>query len=225
MRWLTSAAVWEALLDAMPYCALLRNLGKLTASGLIAPQGEITALVAARLVDHRRIARAKVSPVTLLKALLSFRQKHNVPAITAGLEAAFHASFSSVSASGSRLGLVLDGQATVPSALMAMLMARTEPSATNLSTTITRDDRFDAVLKAVKPLQPHLDRCPDVEALVVVLGQAGWTPPVLKAGIPLVMVLPDTAQADPAFADDPAVLQIVGFDETVPRAIAAFIQQ
>jgi 60 kDa SS-A/Ro ribonucleoprotein len=222
-RWLTSAAVWEALLDGMPYCALLRNLGKLTASGLIAPQGEITALVAARLVDHRRIARSKANPVTLLKALLGFRSKHDVPAIASALETAFHASFTNIGACGCRLALILDGQAGPPSALMAMLMARTEPSATIVSANITREDRFDAVLNAVKPLQPHLDACPDAQALVVVLSQPGWTPPVLKAGVPLIIVLPDTAQPDPAFAEDPAVLQIIGFDETVPRAIAAFV--
>src|SRR5207237_4567079 len=80
-RWLGTADVWEALLDTMPYCAMLRNLGRLTAAGLIAPQGEATALVAARLVDTRRIARAKANPVTLLSTLLDHRKNHGVPAI------------------------------------------------------------------------------------------------------------------------------------------------
>ena len=79
------------------------------------------------------------------------------------------------------------------------------------------------MLNAVQTLQPHLDTCQEADALVVFLSQAGWRPPVLNAGVPLFVILPDTEQPDPALAEDPAVLQIIGFDETVPRAIAAFV--
>jgi 60 kDa SS-A/Ro ribonucleoprotein len=214
-RWLASADVWEALLDGMPYCAMLRNLGRLTAAGLIAPQGAATALVAARLVDQRRIARAKISPVTVLNTLLDFRQSHDIPAISAGLETALYASLANVPPGGRRFGVACDGAAPVASAILAMLAARGEDSATM---------RLDTVMAAVQSARPHLDSYAGVEALVVVTGESGWTGPVRPEGLPLVIVAPNATGPSPTYADDPSVLQVVGFDATVPRAIAGFLR-
>jgi 60 kDa SS-A/Ro ribonucleoprotein len=207
-RWLAFADIWEALLDNMPYCAMLRNLGKLTSAGLITSQGESTALVAARLVDNRRIARAKANPVTLLDTLVAFRQKHDVPAISSALETAFYASFANLNPLGRRTGIALDSAAAAASTIVAMWMSR--------------EKRLDTVTSSVRSAQPHLDTWPDVDGLVVVLGQNGWIKPPRPSGLPLVVVAPNAAQ--PEFVhDDPDMLQIVGFDATVPRAIQEFV--
>lgn len=220
--WLNSADVWEALLDGMPYCAMLRNLGRLAAAGLVAAQGQATALLAARLVDNRRIARAKVSPVTLLSTLLAFRRNHEVPAISAALETAFYASLGNVPAAGRRIGLILDGSAPIASTVLAMLATRNEGSASLLPACVSREDRLDTVMTAVDSVRPHLDTYPDSEVLVVISGRGGWIAPSRLTNVPAVMVAPHATDAAPTEAANPAMLTIVGFDASVPRAIAEF---
>jgi 60 kDa SS-A/Ro ribonucleoprotein len=222
-RWLGAADVWEALLDTMPYCAMLRNLGRLTAAGLIAPQGEVTALVAARLVDHRRIVRAKANPVTLLSTLLEYRQSHGVPAICAALETAFYASFTNMKPAGGHVALRLDGGALIASTVMAMLVARTEPSATILPDCVAKQDRLDTVMAAVQSAPAHSGGCPDGAALVAVTGDGRWTAEARPAGIPLVMIAPN-AKEPPVANPTPSMLQVVGFDATVPAVVADFIR-
>jgi 60 kDa SS-A/Ro ribonucleoprotein len=223
-RWLGSAEVWEALLETMTYCAMLRNLGKLTAAGLIAPQGEATALVAARLVDHRRIARAKANPVTLLSTLLDYRKNQDVPAISAALETAYYASFANVQPAGRHVGLRLDAAAPMASTVMAMLAVRTEPSATILPDCVAKEDRVDAVMAAVQSAQAHADAYPQVEALVAVTGDGRWPLEARPAGMPLVIIAPNATEPPIANPGDPSVLQVVGFDATVPRVVAEFIK-
>lgn len=223
-RWLGSAEVWEVLLDTMPYCAMLRNLGKLTAAGLIAPQGEATALVAARLVDHRRIARAKANPVTLLSTLLDYRKGLGAPAICAALETAYYASFANVKPAGCHVGLRLDASAPIASTVMAMLAARTEASATILPDCVAKEDRLDAVMAAVQSAQAHPNIYPGVAALVAVTGDGKWTAEGRRTGVPLVIIAPNATEPPIANPSDPAMLQVVGFDATVPAVVAEFLR-
>ena len=44
-QWLNEVAVWDALLQCMPLTALVRNLGKMTAIGLVKPFSEAASLV------------------------------------------------------------------------------------------------------------------------------------------------------------------------------------
>jgi 60 kDa SS-A/Ro ribonucleoprotein len=221
-RWLASAGVWEALLDSMPYCAILRNLDRLTKAGLLAPQGEATALVAARLVDQKRIARAKINPVTLLTTFLRFRERHEVPAIAAALESALYASFANVPPSGRRIGVAMDGAAPVASTILGMIAVRTENGAKILPSCIERDHGVDAAMAAVGRIQRQPDFWPDVEAMVVISGRGGWIAPARLPGVPLVVVAPDATEPEGGYGHDPSVLQILGFDATVPRAIVEF---
>ena len=215
-QWLGTPDVWEALLESMPYCALLRNLGKLTAVGLITPQGETTALVAARLVDHRRIERAKVHPVTLLEKLLDYKQRHQVPAIAAALEAAYYTSFANVPPPPRSIGLKLDPAALIPSTAMAMLAERKEPGSG------ATPARLDAVMEAVR-LTAAAEPPSGAEAMVVVTADREWRPFDRPAGVPLVVIAPHARGPVVTGAADPWLLQVCGFDATVPPVVADFI--
>ena len=59
---LTSAEVWEALLDGMPMTAMIRNLASMTRVGVLAPGSHGTAKVVSQLGDGERIRRARVHP-------------------------------------------------------------------------------------------------------------------------------------------------------------------
>lgn len=111
VRWHRSPRVWEALLGALPYAALLGRLGKLTALGVLRPTGPETALAASRLADVRRLERSGVSPVTLAASLDAYRHGARwqpVPALLDALHAALEASFGMVPASGRRSLVALD---------------------------------------------------------------------------------------------------------------------
>jgi 60 kDa SS-A/Ro ribonucleoprotein len=114
---LTSADVWEALLDEMPMTALVRNLATLTRVGVIAPGSEGTARVVAQLGDAERIGRARVHPIALLIAQRTYtggrglRGRNTwvaVREVVDALDAAFYASFGNVEPTGKRLLLAVD---------------------------------------------------------------------------------------------------------------------
>jgi 60 kDa SS-A/Ro ribonucleoprotein len=58
--WLNEAVVWQALLERMPMTALVRNLAKLTAVGVLAPLGDGLPPILSALGDAERIRRARV---------------------------------------------------------------------------------------------------------------------------------------------------------------------
>ncbi|MFT3767378.1 MAG: TROVE domain-containing protein [Minicystis sp.] len=121
-EWKNSAAVWEALLESMPQTAMIRNLGKMTAVGLLAPGSAATRKVAAQLVDAERIAGARIHPIALLSALRVYQQGHGerarqranalawTPAreIVDALDEAFYLAFKSVEPTGKNHLLALD---------------------------------------------------------------------------------------------------------------------
>ncbi len=154
--WKNHAEVWEALLENMPQTALIRNLGKMTAVGLLAPGSAAAKKAASALRDPERLARAKVHPIALLSALRVYAQGHGelaarranalgwtpVREIVDALDEAFYLSFDAIEPAGKVHLLALDvsGSMTcgaiagvpgltprVASAAMAMATARAEP--------------------------------------------------------------------------------------------------
>jgi 60 kDa SS-A/Ro ribonucleoprotein len=116
--------IWAALLDDMPITATIRNLGKMTAVGLLTPGSDATATVAERIVDAERLRRGRVHPLALLVAQKVYAQGHGersrqfrgedaltwqpVPAIVDALDRAFYLAFGNVMPTGKRLLLALD---------------------------------------------------------------------------------------------------------------------
>lgn len=149
---LTSAEVWEALLDAgMPTGALIRNLATMTRVGVLAPGSAGTERVVRQIGDAERLRRARVHPIAVLSAQRTYASGHGargshtwdpVAAVVDALDEAFYATFGTVQPSGLRTLIALDvsGSMTwgeiagVPalsprdaSAAMALVTAATEP--------------------------------------------------------------------------------------------------
>jgi 60 kDa SS-A/Ro ribonucleoprotein len=170
--------VWEAMLPAMPMTALIRNLATLTRVGTLA--GQTARDVADRIPDPQHLAKARVHPIAILSALLTYRAGHGVhgagtwqpiAAIADALDAAFYASFAAIEPSGRRMLLALDVSSSMAcgtvggvvglsprlaSAAMALITAATE-----------RAHSFVGFTSRIKPLpispQQRLD---DVVAVV-----------------------------------------------------------
>jgi 60 kDa SS-A/Ro ribonucleoprotein len=147
---LNSIAVWDALLLDMPLTAMIRNLGKMTSLGLLKPLSDASQYVVSRLRDRELLRRARVHPVTLLLALMTYKNGHGIkgklswqpvqPIVTA-LDDAFYAAFEFVPPTNKRQLLALDtsGSMTGPalmgtitpreaSAAMALVTANCEPN-------------------------------------------------------------------------------------------------
>ena len=150
-QWLASKVVWEALLPHLPLTALLRNLGRLTANGVLAPLSEAIEMVGERLTDAQRLKSARVHPLALLMALRTYAQGHGekgslnwqpVAQVVDALDLAFYRSFGSLEASGKRVMLALDVSGSMGSTRIAgsSLTAREAAAAMALVTANVEKD-------------------------------------------------------------------------------------
>ena len=147
--WLKEAVLWEALLEKMPMEAMIRNLGVMTNRGLIAPLAAATKTVTERLADGDALKRARIHPIKVLAALLTYKHGQSrgeltwkpVTAVIDALDEAFYLAFGFVEPTGKRHLLALDVSGSmgsgvvagvpgltprVASAALAMVIARTE---------------------------------------------------------------------------------------------------
>jgi 60 kDa SS-A/Ro ribonucleoprotein len=150
-EWLTNPWVWEALLVDMPMTAMIRNLATMTRLGLLTAHSSAVKTVTARLGDGDRLKKARVHPIAVLSALMTYKSGHGARGSTTwtpvgqvidALDAAFYKTFATVEPAGKRMLLALDvsGSMTcgtvagvpgltprVASSAMALVTAATEP--------------------------------------------------------------------------------------------------
>ena len=116
-QWLNSPAVWEALLERMPLMAMVRNLGKMSSIGLLAPLSETAKTVCERLHNEQYIRRGRMHPFALLLAQTTygsgkgFRGHLNwtvVPQVVDALEDAMYSAFQHVEPTGKNFMLGID---------------------------------------------------------------------------------------------------------------------
>lgn len=156
---LSSADVWAALLEGMPMTAMLRNLAKMTAIGLLKPLSRAVRKVCEKLDSAAQLKAARVHPFSVLLALKTYESGQGVkgklswtpvPEIIAALNRAFYASFDHVEPTGKRFVLALDVSGSmgwgnvngapsitprVAAAAMSMAVLKCEPAAHPLAFT------------------------------------------------------------------------------------------
>ena len=149
---LRSEVVWQALIPTMGIGALVRNLGRMTANGTLESGNAATEAVVARLADGESILKARLHPMSVLSALMTYSAGRGtrgsqtwepVTAIVDALDDAFYASFGNVDPAEKRTMLALDVSGSmghgniggviglsprVASAAMAAITLATEPS-------------------------------------------------------------------------------------------------
>lgn len=148
-EYLGSAAVWEALLPNLKVTALVRNLARMTASGLIAPNSKAAKLVVEKLHDQSAMKKGRLHPIAILAALNTYGQGHGikgdlkwspVQTVSAALDDAFYLSFQFLQRDAQRYAIGIDVSSSMAygaiagvagltpamaSAAMAMVIART----------------------------------------------------------------------------------------------------
>jgi 60 kDa SS-A/Ro ribonucleoprotein len=114
---LTDPQVWEALLPQMPMTAMVRNLATMTRVGLIAPGSAAEQTVVDRLADADRITRARIHPIAVLSALVTYSSGRSArgstswvptPRVVDALDGAFYLAFGNLPKTGTRRLIALD---------------------------------------------------------------------------------------------------------------------
>ncbi|MDI6808435.1 MAG: TROVE domain-containing protein [Candidatus Eisenbacteria bacterium] len=148
---LGSAKMWNALLPHMPLHAMIRNLGRMSANGLLKPMSVSAKLVGEKLANRDQIVKSRLHPIAVLTALHTYKNGRGnlgklewepVESVCDALDDAFYAAFGNVEPSGKRMLLALDVSGSmsggavagvkgltprIASVAMAMVTARTEP--------------------------------------------------------------------------------------------------
>lgn len=151
-QFLNEAAVWEALLQNMPVAAMIRSLGKMSTVGLLTPMSAAEKLVKAKLSDTDVLRKARLHPMAVLAAFLTYGSGRGVKgsnvwnvnrAVVDALDQAFYGTFKNVVPTGKNTMLALDVSASmtwdncggipgltprVGSAAMALITANVESS-------------------------------------------------------------------------------------------------
>lgn len=181
-QYLNDAATWEALIDLLPYQALIRQLPTMTRSGFLAiNKFDTIKKVMNRIQDEDHIKKSRIHPIALLNAWIGYRSGQSklsnktwspVPQINAALENAFYKSFHNVDPIGQNIMVSLDVSGSMTwaigkdnfsprqgSSAMALLYARTEPnvmfnafSDDLTSLDINQNSNLDEVLRKVDNL-------------------------------------------------------------------------
>ena len=143
--------VWEALFVNMPMTAMIRNLGKMTEVGLLAPFSDATKTVVDVLGNKEILKKSRIHPLQVFSAWRTYKSGHGfkggltwnpVPAIVGALEDAFYKSFEYVEPTGKNILLSIDmsgsmgyNVSNIPdtnltniAAIVAMTIVRTEPN-------------------------------------------------------------------------------------------------
>lgn len=143
--------IWAAMLPSMGITAIIRNLGKMTAVGLLAPLGDFTEVVCDRLRNIEMLRKGRVHPLQILQAAKVYAQGHGDKGhltwepsqqVCKALDEAFYLAFKAITPTNKRWLLALDvsgsmewnkiaGMGFTPregAAAMALVTARVEPN-------------------------------------------------------------------------------------------------
>lgn len=117
-QWLTDPDVWAAMLPQLGLTALIRNLGNLSKIGLLSDANpDVVTQIADRITDAQALAKARVHPIAVLAALMTYKQGRGVRGsgewtpvgrVIDALDAAFYKAFQNVEPTGKRWLLALD---------------------------------------------------------------------------------------------------------------------
>jgi 60 kDa SS-A/Ro ribonucleoprotein len=150
----TKPEVREALLPHMGLTAMIRQLGAMTASGVLVPLGGSQATVIKRLKDQDEIRRSRVHPFGVLVAMSVYRGGQSLGAMRRGasvswtpdqrildaLDEAFYKAFENVVPTGKRRLLALDVSGSVGSPIMGSPLSVREAEAAMAMVTMRTED-------------------------------------------------------------------------------------
>jgi 60 kDa SS-A/Ro ribonucleoprotein len=151
---LNEREVWAALLEDMPMTAMIRNLGKMSAIGLLTPLSDASETVVERLGSAEAIQAARVHPFAVLLALRTYAQGHgergkltwnSVGNVLDALDAAFYTAFKAVVPTGKRILLALDVSGSMSSPILGSSLSAREGCAAMALVTANTESNYHII--------------------------------------------------------------------------------
>lgn len=153
---LNSKEVWDALLHAgkygMPVHALVRNLGKMTSIGLLAPMSDASKYVVSKLKTAEYIRGARLHPLSILLAHRQYQKGRGdkgsltwspVSQVVDALDGAFYLGFKAAQPTGLNFMLALDVSGSMRSSMTANgLLSCAEAAAAMALVTANVEDNY-----------------------------------------------------------------------------------
>lgn len=164
-NWLNNPDVWAALLEKMPLMAMIRNLGKMSAVGLLKPMSEASSFVADRLTNQEWLVKARIHPVSLLMAGSVYRQGQGVlgslrwnpdSRISGALEDAFYLSFGAVVPTGKRHLIALDVSGSMGWSNISGTFLTPREASSALALTLIRTERITHTVAFSGPVRGYI---------------------------------------------------------------------
>jgi 60 kDa SS-A/Ro ribonucleoprotein len=152
-KWLKERAVWVALLEGMPYTALIRNLGRLAANDVFMYVPEVEQAVA-KITDVQAIIGSRVHPLAILKALVQFAEGkgekgsltwHANPKILDALDKAFYFAMQNQLPREANILVIADVSGSMKGKLSSMNLYRHQASAAMMLTAMHRYSNVDVL--------------------------------------------------------------------------------
>lgn len=277
-EYLNEAEIWIALLENMPLTAMVRNLGNLSKAGILSPLSQSTKKVVSELGNTERLRKARLHPLTILTALVTYSSGRSVrgdgqwkpaQAVINALDRAFYASFANAESTGKRLVLGLDVSGSMEGTMvngsagldcrracgaMAVVSSAVEKNAKFLAfdtkvhaLKIGERDDLNKVVELLRrtggggtdcaaPIRYAIEHKIEADAFILYTDSETWAGSQhpaqaiveyrSKMGINAKLVVVAMASNKFSIADpkDAGILNVVGFDATVPAVIADFIR-
>ncbi len=186
-NFLNDLTVQAALIDAkMPLTALMRNLNRFTASGLLSnTSSSFTKLVASRLTNEEALGKSRMHPVNILNALTVYGSGHGDKGsltwtpnqrIVAALEDMFHLSFNFVQGSGKDLLLAVDKSGSMTSDNIArMSINPAQASAAIALAFLKSEPNSELILFDTAVTIPKINKNSSYSEVLKAIGHGGGT--------------------------------------------------
>lgn len=146
-QWLNDPTIQEAMLPHMGVTALIRNLGNLSKSGLLAEGNRAVIDQVVRQINSlEALKKARLHPIAVLTALLTYQSGHGmrgsgawtpVTKVIDALDSAFYKAFGAVQPSGKRTMLALDVSGSMGSGMVGGVMGLTPRMASGAMALVT----------------------------------------------------------------------------------------
>jgi 60 kDa SS-A/Ro ribonucleoprotein len=239
--WKRSAQVWEALLPGLSYSSLLKNLGRMTACGFLAPQSSGAAITVARLMSRSRIRTAQLHPITLLAASRSYIRGRSesgllrwtpVTSVADALDEAFHIAFENVVPAGQRVYVWLESdQWTDALRCHGFTCLAVSRAASALALSFERAEPSCTLRTGVDPFQDALRRELEVDAFVLLTSfgaseaAVGMDQYRHASGLDSKLVVIAASAEQLEGADDSLRLDVAGVDANMPGVVHKFLTE
>ncbi|KAL5021620.1 hypothetical protein ScPMuIL_000775 [Solemya velum] len=151
---LNSKKVWEMLVLDMPISAMIRNLGKMSAIGMLKNGSQQENIVETRLSNETIIHNSKLHPFSVLLALHQYKSGSGLRGslawpvnlvIVSALERAFYMAFKNVQPTGKRFCLAIDVSGSMGSQILGSQISCRGASAAMMMTVARTEKKVEVV--------------------------------------------------------------------------------